>query len=132
MRLARAVLAAHPAAGDVQVVLTDDEHIRRLNATFRGQGRATDVLSFDLRTDDGFAGEAAAVAGEVYISVPRAQAQAREQRVPLLTELGRLLVHGLLHLAGWEHDTPARLRRMERRTDLLLAQAGLLAGLETH
>lgn len=125
-RLAAAAETAHSLGGQVHLVLADDEHLRQLNAAYRGKDRATDVLSFDLG-----AGPEAAVPGgprlrgEIYISLERARDQAVRQRVPLLAELTRLLAHGLLHLAGYDHDTPAALRFMERETERLLAELAL-------
>ena len=123
VRLATLTIAAHAVPRPVQLILTDDGHMRQLNATYRGVEAPTDVLSFDLSGGDDRA--LAAGGGEVYVSLDRAAAQAAEQRVPLLEELPRLMVHGLLHLAGFGHDTRAALREMESETERLLAAAGL-------
>jgi probable rRNA maturation factor len=125
--LALDTLSTHPVAGELDLVLVDDAYMRHLNAAYRGKDRTTDVLSFDLRSEDGdLRAIRQEVAGEIYISLPQAQTQACQQQVPLLAELGRLLVHGLLHLAGFDHDAPAMLRIMVRETDRLLERAGLL------
>lgn len=118
-RWAQATMAEFPPAGGVDVVFVDDTAIRELNVRYRGLDQPTDVLSFDL--GDASPAVTAAPAGEVYISVDRAQLQATELGVPLLEELGRLMVHGLLHLAGRDHPTPAELERMEADTERLLA-----------
>lgn len=126
-RVGRAAIATHPLGGPVQLVLTGDRQLRRLNAAYLGVDRSTDVLSFNL--DPGPEVQLSGtvpVWGEIYISLARAQAQAKEQQVPLLTELARLLVHGLLHLAGHHHDTAAGLRFMEGETERLLEEASLL------
>ena len=91
-----------------------------LNTTYRSKEGTTDVLSFDLGTMPGRDSS-----GEVYISLPQAQRQAAALSVPPLVELARLLVHGLLHLAGWVHDTPEQLAAMERETDHFLTTASL-------
>jgi len=118
-QLAKAVAAAHPLEGAVHLVLAGDAYLRRLNAAYRGADRATDVLSFDLGSGPSIPG---APRGEIYISLERARDQAAEQQVPLFAELARLFVHGLLHLAGYDHDTPAGLQFMEQETDRLLAE----------
>ena len=126
-RLGRAAIATHPLGGPVQLVLTGDRQLRRLNAAYLCKDRSTDVLSFNL--DPGpetQLGGAEPVWGEIYISMARARAQAEEQQVPLLTELARLMVHGLLHLAGHDHDTTTGLSFMEGETERLLEEAGLL------
>jgi probable rRNA maturation factor len=123
----RTAIGAHPVGGPVQLVLAGDRQLRRLNARYRGVDRSTDVLSFNLDPGpEAQPGGAAPLWGEIYVSVARARVQARAQEVPLLTELARLLVHGLLHLAGHDHDTPAGLRFMEAETERLLGAAGLL------
>lgn len=129
--VARRVLAVHaPGAGTVHAVLTDDAGIHRLNRNYRGRDAATDVLSFSLQgpARDGapdlvVAQDPEPTAGEVYISMDRATAQARDLGVPRDEELARLLVHGLLHLAGFDHRTEKELSFMERETEHFLAPA---------
>jgi rRNA maturation RNase YbeY len=113
---AQATLArAAPAVrGDVTVVLTSDRAIRKLNREYRGKDRATDVLSFDI--GDGLA--AGEPFGDVVISVETARRQAREYAAPLQTEMVRLLVHGTLHLCGYDHlerRDAARMHGLTRR-----------------
>ena len=128
--LGRTVLDSHQRGrGQVALVLTDDSHMRSLNASHRGVDRPTDVLSFDYRVEGDPPPRAPGtdlVSGEIYISRGRAQEQAWEQRVSLLEEIARLTVHGLLHLAGFEHDTPEKLSAMEAETEALLRTAQLL------
>jgi probable rRNA maturation factor len=125
--VARRTLSCHCAGGSVDVILTGDVEVRRLNRTFRGRDQATDVLSFSFvdgdhqaNPKDEFLAEQDMPAGEVYISVERAAAQGEELGVPRDEELARLLVHGLLHLAGYDHQTEADLQTMEGLTDELL------------
>ncbi|HEY3626112.1 MAG TPA: rRNA maturation RNase YbeY [Terracidiphilus sp.] len=108
--------------GQVSVLLTTDRNIRRLNRQFRGQDKATDVLSFP-------AAEAAAqeVAGDLAISVPTALRQAREQGHTLGVEIKVLILHGLLHLAGFDHERDTG--QMARRERLLRGRLGLPQGL---
>jgi rRNA maturation RNase YbeY len=98
--------------GAVNVVLTGDEDLRRLNRAHRGIDAPTDVLSFSLgerlSEDD--------VLGEVYISLPYARRRASQQRRALRREVLHLMVHGLLHLAGYDHQTDAAWQDMERET----------------
>lgn len=125
-RVARRTLSCHPAGGLVDVILTDDDEIRRLNGSFRGRDQATDVLSFSFvetnqtRVDGEFVLAEDMPAGEVYISFERAGVQARDYGVAHDEELARLLVHGLLHLAGYDHQTETELCVMERLTEELL------------
>ena len=119
-QIATQVACVHALPDAVQLVLIDDDYMSDLNTTYRSKEGTTDVLSFDLGTipdQDS--------SGEVYISLPQAQRQAAALCVPPLVELARLLVHGLLHLAGWVHDTPEQLAAMERETDRFLTTASL-------
>jgi probable rRNA maturation factor len=77
------------------VVLCSDYLIRKLNRQYRKKDKATDVLSFRLGDDD--------LLGEIYISPQRAKVQARRYGVAYEEELKRLLIHGLLHLMGYDH-----------------------------
>lgn len=122
--LARFLKAAHAAVrvrGKVSVLLTTDKEIRRLNRDFRGIDKATDVLSFPA------AEVIAGVAGDLAISVPSARRQAAEQGHSLAIEIKVLLLHGLLHLAGFDHETDDG--RMARRERALRAKLGLPQGL---
>ena len=119
-RIAAHVADAHALPNAVQLILINDNYMRDLNTTYRSKEGTTDVLSFDLGTIPGQDSS-----GEVYISLPQAQRQAAALSVPPLVELARLLVHGLLHLAGWIHDTPEQLAAMERETDHFLTAASL-------
>ena len=118
--VAAQVAYAHALPDAVQLVLVDDDYMSDLNTTYRSKEGTTDVLSFDLGTIP-----SQDRSGEVYISLPQAQRQAAALSVPPLEELARLLVHGLLHLAGWTHDTPEKLAAMERETDRFLTTASL-------
>jgi probable rRNA maturation factor len=125
LQVGRQVLAVHATAGAVDAVLTDDDHVRRLNAAYRSRDRTTDVLAFAFEesSDDVIVGDAAVepTVGEVYISVQRASEQADELGVTQDEELSRLLVHGLLHLVGFDHQTEEELVAMERETERFLA-----------
>ncbi len=116
--LAQRIDKRHALEGEVLLILTDDEHMRSLNSHFRAKDRTTDVLSFDLGSPEGVPN--AAPSREIYISLEQAQRQAQGWGVSLDEELARLLVHGLLHLIGFDHDTPEKLTFMERETDEIL------------
>src|SRR5579863_3162717 len=104
----REAQAAVRLRGMVTVLLTTDAAIRRLNRRFRGKNRATDVLSFPAmeaasRQVSKSAGQQ--IAGDLAISVETARRQAVEQGHALAVEIKVLVLHGLLHLAGYDHET---------------------------
>lgn len=100
-RLSRYLLRARRAVGldgQVDVLLTDDKTIKRLNRDFRGKNKATDVLSFP-------AGDfVEGLAGDLAVSLDTAARQARRFGLTLEEEVKTLLLHGILHLAGYDHE----------------------------
>ncbi len=123
--LARFLAQAQAAVrlrGKVSVLFTTDAEIRRLNRQFRGLNKATDVLSFP-------AGGPAAdgMAGDLAISVPIARRQGAEHGHALGVELKVLMLHGLLHLAGYDHESDTG--QMARRERVLRGKLGLPQGL---
>lgn len=96
----------------VAVRITDESEMRRLNRTYAGEDHATDVLSFE--------GEGTHV-GDIAISWPHVIDQARRQGHSEKDEVSVLLVHGLLHLLGWDHATRAEREEMWRLTYIPLS-----------
>ncbi|OPX25485.1 MAG: rRNA maturation RNase YbeY [Candidatus Latescibacteria bacterium 4484_107] len=85
----------------IQVILVNDEYIADLNRRYRRVEGATDVLAFDLGPSERSDDEAE---GEVYVSLDRAQRQAKDLNIPMAEESVRLIIHGLLHLSGYDHE----------------------------
>jgi probable rRNA maturation factor len=101
-------------------LLTDDRELRRLNRQFLGKDQPTDVLSFPEPGPDAYLGEMA-------ISVDRARHQARRLGHSLADELKILMLHGVLHLMGMDHESDSG--QMARRERRLRRQFGLPCGL---
>jgi probable rRNA maturation factor len=120
-------LMGRAARGDVTVALVGDAVIRRLNHEFRGVDRVTDVLSFPADEPARRSGRRRPMLGDVVIASGRAASQARQAGHPIGTELRVLALHGLLHLAGYDHDSDDG--RMARRERQLRRRGGLPAGL---
>jgi probable rRNA maturation factor len=100
----RALRATGKDQGEVTIVLVADAAIKKLNRQFRGKDDATDVLSFPAQPEE-FEKELKPSLGEVVISVDRAAAQAKENGLTFTNEVEQLILHGLLHLCGHDHDT---------------------------
>ncbi len=113
------VAAALPDA-ELSVVLCDDDFIAVLNRDYRGKDAPTDVLSFPQ--GDELSGEV--VLGDAIISLPTAARQAAERGHTVMQELRVLLVHGLMHLLGHDHMTPAQAAEMQAGEHKLLAALG--------
>lgn len=102
---------------EVSIVVTDNKEIYQLNKQYRKKAKVTDVLSFPLgiKTDSLYL-------GDIVISLEKAETQAKEFAVTLKEEFLRLLVHGLLHLLGYEHEKVSKKvsNRMFKKQELLL------------
>jgi probable rRNA maturation factor len=107
---------------ELSILLTGDDQIQNLNRIYRKKNRPTDVLAFAQR--EGQHGEQAGLLlGDVVVSVPTTRRQAEAAGRDLGSELTMLLAHGLLHLLGWDHQTPREDRRMRKETERLCAAA---------
>ncbi len=100
------MLGIFPQA-EVVVLLTDDREMTSLNTTYRGRRRTTDVLAFSQLEGPGGSLHPQ-VLGDIVISVTTAKRQAKQRRASVLDEVTELLVHGLLHLLGYDHEGAGR------------------------
>jgi len=123
--------------GLIHLVLVEDAEMAKLNKQYLGHEGPTDVISFDLRgeridpgahnwtrdfPEQGSTGETFPT-GEVYVSLDRAEQQARDYGVPVTDEASRLVLHGMLHLAGWDDSNADQKSRMSAREDEGLSRA---------
>ncbi|HKU67677.1 MAG TPA: rRNA maturation RNase YbeY [Candidatus Baltobacteraceae bacterium] len=106
--------------------LVDDREIQQLNREHRGKDKPTDVLSFPLyEPGEELPGEGERLLGDVVISVDTARRQAAGYDAPLQNELYRLLIHGILHVMGHDHEQPAERAAMEAEERRLAAAIGM-------
>jgi probable rRNA maturation factor len=116
-------LLAPNRAADVSIVIGNDVLVKKLNRQYRGVDSTTDVLSFpvgdiDPDTSDEYL-------GDVVISLPRAQDQAAAEGHPLADELQLLVVHGVLHLLGYDHIKTAEKKQMQAAQDKVMHSLGV-------
>ena len=115
----KAAEAATVAAGRdgeafaVDLMLTDDEQIRELNRTWRGKDKATNVLSFPAPQPPGIADAAPRHLGDIALAYETLAREAEEESKPLAHHFAHLVVHGVLHLLGYDHEVEADAERME-------------------
>jgi probable rRNA maturation factor len=102
------------------IAVSGDQQIRKLNKKFRQHDEPTDVLSFPSGIND-----QSGYLGDIVISHPRAKAQAKSAGHPVGDEMQLLVVHGLLHLLGYDHDKPAKKRTMWAVQDSILRELGI-------
>jgi probable rRNA maturation factor len=127
--VARVLAAEGVARAELGVMITSDAAVRDLNRRYRGEDAPTDVLSFALSEDAGefvLPPDESKRLGDVVISLPAARRQAKRAAHPLEREMELLLVHGLLHLLGYDHATDDEARVMWSRQDALLATPGVI------
>jgi probable rRNA maturation factor len=117
-RVADAAAMLRPARGEVNIVLVDDREIRRLNRRYRGKDKPTDVLSFSYLEDKGTPVDG--TVGDVYVSHETLARDARRLGVAVPDLALRLVVHGMLHIIGFDHESDADALRMERRERTVL------------
>jgi len=122
--VAEQVLVAEGAGSSVELglVITSQESVQKLNRLYRGKDEPTDVLAFSTREEIGadfppFVQPPDGVLhlGEVIISYPQAIIQAKEHQHSVKREIAILIIHGVLHLLGYEHDEPERECQMKAR-----------------
>ena len=120
--LSRAARSARLRGDEVSVLFCADRRMRALNRRYRGRDRSTDVLAFPVPVDG--PGGAGGFLGDIVISVPYAEREARRRGEPGAREIDRLLVHGLLHLGGYDHETDdGEMDALEARVRLRLGLA---------
>ena len=120
---ARAALAQQSARGDLSIVLSDDAHLQEMNRDYLGIDAPTDVLSFPAEETDPQSGRS--YLGDILISVRRAEQQARAAGHPVEAEVQLLVIHGVLHLLGYDHAKPADKARMWAAQAAILQSIGL-------
>ena len=101
-----------PDIKELNIALASDEEVRRLNRRYRRRDTSTDVLSFDY--------------GEIIISYATAKKQAKSYGHSLEKELGKLVVHGVLHILGFDHETKGDKVKMIKAEMRLLLSSGLI------
>lgn len=106
-----------PDAPGPSFVFSDNRHIQRLNAQFRGKNKPTNVLTFEPPSP--------LMGGDIILAYQTMQREAEQGRKSLREHTTHLLVHGLLHLAGYDHHHPGEARQMEGLETFILRRMGL-------
>jgi probable rRNA maturation factor len=127
-RLARWARAAARGAGEVTLRVIGAAEGRRLNRAYRGKDYATNVLSFAYDTVPAFTG----LCGDLVLCHPVIAREARDQAKTLAAHYAHLVVHGMLHLRGYDHVRAADARRMERAEIRVLRSLGFANPYVTH
>jgi len=130
-RLAASAVAAAAASvadriapsAEVSLVFTDDAHVRALNRRHRGRDAATDVLSFPAAPQ--VAGKSGPMLGDIVLAFETVAGEAAAARLTLAARVSHLIVHGFLHLIGYDHGNAGEAAVMERLETAILARLGI-------
>lgn len=127
-KVVREVLASEGISkkAEVSIVFVDDDYIHQLNLQYRGIDCPTDVLSFAMQEGEHMAGpEEEIILGDVVISLPTAEKQSFEYGHSFLREAGYLIIHGTLHLLGYDHQDEDQKSAMREKEEAVLSRVGL-------
>lgn len=102
------------------IIFVDDEEIHNMNRDYRGVDRITDVISFAFEDNENIVYNNVRMLGDIYICIPQMKRQAEEYKHSEKRELSFLVVHGLLHLLGYDHMNPKDERIMFDLQELIL------------
>lgn len=100
--------------GDINYILCSDEFLEKINWQFLQHDTLTDIITFSNSTNDSI------ISGDIYISLDRVRSNAQELALPFDTELERVLIHGILHLVGYNDHSPDEKRQMRAKEDYYL------------
>jgi probable rRNA maturation factor len=121
---ARAALGRRARGAELAVRMVGPRESRKLNARYRGRDHATNVLSFGVRAGAWPKGSSPPPLGDLVVCPRIVREEARLQRKTLRAHWAHLIVHGTLHLVGYDHEHPGEARRMERREIAVLRRLG--------
>jgi probable rRNA maturation factor len=119
---ARKTLSCESRQGAVvSIALVNDDRMRRLNKRYRSIDETTDVLAFAMSEEEAV-GYNPELLGDVVISLPQALKQAKKFKISFDEEVGRLLIHGILHLLGYDDQSAPQKKKMEEREEAILQE----------
>ncbi|MBO7508967.1 MAG: apolipoprotein N-acyltransferase [Alphaproteobacteria bacterium] len=115
-KIAAAVVGAKYKNAEVSITLVDDSKIRKINKKYRGLNKPTNVLSFELGDD--------VLLGDIFISLDTVMREARDENISVAEHTAHMVVHGILHLLGYDHIDERDAKKMERREVAILKKLG--------
>jgi rRNA maturation RNase YbeY len=103
------------SVGDINFIFCSDEYLKEMNVLYLNHDYYTDVITFNYNTDD-------ELSGDIYISAERVADNAKKYKVVFITELLRVMIHGILHLLGYNDQTEKEKAEIRRQEELWLSQ----------
>ena len=118
-KLISRMLRAEGVSLPVDVIFVDDDFMRKINRKFTRRRKTTDVLSFGMKEGKNMGVDYPSL-GDIYVSLDQAKRQAQEYRISLKEETSRLVIHGLLHLLGYDHKGKKEAEIMKQKEEAYL------------
>lgn len=115
-KIADAAVGKKYADSEVSITLVDDKYIKKINKKYRGINKPTNVLSFELNDD--------VLLGDIFISIDTVIAQAKEEGISVIEHTAHMVVHGILHLLGYDHIKDSDAEKMEKKEISVLKKLG--------
>ena len=112
--LEKVVFNENKKLGEIVVIICKDDYLLEKNIKFLNHHTLTDVISFDYSTDKN-------ISGDIFISIDRIKENAKTYNVTFLKELDRVMVHGLLHLLGYNDKTKQQAKEMKKKENFYLS-----------
>ena len=113
------LLRSEGVASSVDIIFVDDGFMRKINRRFTKRRKTTDVLSFGMNEGENMGVDYPGL-GDIYVSLDQAKRQAAEYRISLKEETSRLVIHGLLHLLGYDHKDRKQAEKMKEKEEAYL------------
>ena len=119
-KLVNKILRSEGTSFSLDIIFVDDSFMKKINQKFTRRRKTTDVLSFGMKEGKDMGVDYPSL-GDIYISLDQAKRQAKEYRVSLKEETARLVVHGLLHLLGYDHKNKSQAKIMKEKEETYLS-----------
>lgn len=119
-KLVNKILRSEGTSFSLDIIFVDDGFMKKINRKFTRRRKTTDVLSFGMKEGKDVGVDYPSL-GDIYISLDQAKRQAKEYRVSLKEETSRLVVHGLLHLLGYDHKSKSQTKIMKEKEETYLS-----------
>jgi len=119
-KLVNKILRSEATSFSLDIIFVDDGFMKKINRKFTRRRKTTDVLSFGMKEGKDMGVDYPSL-GDIYISLDQAKRQAKEYGVSLKEETARLVVHGLLHLLGYDHKNKSQAKIMKEKEETYLS-----------
>lgn len=112
--LTNAIICEYYTVDSISIILTSDNHILEVNKKHLNHNYYTDIITFNYNEDN-------SISGDLYISIDRVKDNAKTQNVTLINELHRVIIHGVLHLLGYNDKTEKEIKIIREKEDFYLS-----------